>query len=152
MTVCIRPTFGLGLGLSPIAPGTVGTIAGLPLFLLVNALGLPLVGFVVAYAVMFAFGVYVCQVTGDDLGEADYGGIVWDEIVAYAICLHFVPVSVPWMVAAFVAFRFFDIVKPWPANYIDRHFKTGFGVMLDDISAAAYAIAVLWICQQWILP
>jgi phosphatidylglycerophosphatase A len=142
--------FGFGLGLSPTAPGTVGTVLGLPLFLIVSAIQLPIWALVVCYMVLFSIGVHICQVTGDDVGEPDYGGIVWDEIVAFAICLHFVPTTVLGVLSAFAAFRLFDITKPWPINLIDRYYKSGLGVMLDDLAAGLYAIALLMLIQRWV--
>ena len=77
------------------------------------------------------------------LGVADHGGMVWDEIVAFALVLLFTPAGWLWMALAFALFRLFDILKPWPIRVADRHLKNGFGVMFDDLLAAAFAIAVL---------
>ncbi len=141
-------SLGFGTGLSPVAPGTVGTVVGLPLFLLVQLFPLGVqIALVVA---LFVFGCYICDITGQALGVPDHGGIVWDEIVAYCMVLMTVPQGWLWWLAAFVAFRIFDILKPAPIGWFDRRFKNGFGVMVDDLLAAFYAIAVLAALRQWI--
>lgn len=137
---------GFGTGLSPVAPGTVGTVVGFPLFLLLGVFDVAVQWGVVA--VLFVFGCHVCDVAGRALGVADHGGIVWDEIVAYCMVLMTVPQHWVWWLAAFAAFRFFDIVKPWPIGWLDRRFKNGFGVMVDDLMAAIYAVLVLAVAQS----
>ena len=132
---------GLGAGLSPWAPGTVGTLLGFLLFwpLMIHPVTVQLA----ALAVLFAIGVWACERTGRDLGVADHGSIVWDEIVAFALVLTFTPRTPIWFAAAFLLFRLFDIWKPWPIRYFDQTVKGGFGVMLDDVLAAGYAIGVI---------
>jgi phosphatidylglycerophosphatase A len=132
---------GFGAGLSPKAPGTVGTLLGFPLFWLLSLLSSQTTWTVAA--VLFLGGIWACGKTGRDLGRADYGGIVWDEVFAFALVLIFTPVSVGWYIVAFLLFRVFDILKPFPINYYDRILKGGFGVMLDDVLAAAYSVAFL---------
>ncbi|MDX9699196.1 MAG: phosphatidylglycerophosphatase A [Rhodocyclaceae bacterium] len=136
---------GFGTGLSPRAPGTVGTLVGLPLFLLLDRLPLPYQ--IALIAGLFVAGCHICDVTGKALNVPDHGGIVWDEIVAFCMVLMTVPAHWAWWLAAFVAFRFFDIVKPPPIHWFDRRFKNGFGVMFDDLLAAIYAIASLALLQ-----
>jgi len=134
--------FGFGAGLVPVAPGTWGTLLALPIFLLVSPRLEP-VEFLLMLAVLFALGVWACEVTGRAIGAADHGGMVWDETVAFLLVLFFVPATLPWQAAAFLLFRLFDILKPPPIRYYERTFKNGFGVMLDDLIAAAYALLVL---------
>jgi len=93
--------------------------------------------------------VWACQYTGQALGVADYGGIVWDEIVAMLLVLCFTPPTLVWYVVAFLLFRLFDIWKPFPIGYADRHIHGGFGVMFDDLLAAIYAIVCLLLLVQW---
>ena len=132
--------FGLGSGLAPKAPGTVGTLLGLPLFWLVStAPNLP--NRIVLLIATFLLGVWACGRTGRALGVADHGGMVWDEIAAYALVLLFTPPGWLWVVVAFALFRLFDILKPWPIRIADARLKNGFGVMFDDLLAAGYAIA-----------
>ena len=140
--------FGFGTGLSPKAPGTVGTLVGFPLFFLL--MPLPLTAQLLLLALLFVVGVGVCEQTGRALGVADYGGIVWDEVVAFALVLAFVPASWLWWGLAFGAFRLFDIVKPFPIRQLEARIKGGFGVMLDDMLAAGYSIALLQLLQ-WVM-
>ncbi len=141
--------FGFGSGLAPKAPGTVGTLLGLPLFWLVATAAPDLPNRIILLVAAFLFGVWACARTGRALGVADHGGIVWDEIVAFALVLLFIP-ALPftpagwlWIALAFALFRLFDILKPWPISLADARLKNGFGVMFDDLLAAGYAIATL---------
>jgi phosphatidylglycerophosphatase A len=134
--------FGFGSGLAPKAPGTVGTLLGLPLFWLIAAAP-DLPSRTVLVIAAFLLGVWACGRAGRALGVADHGGMVWDEIVAFALVLLFTPVGWLWIGLAFALFRLFDILKPWPIRFADTHLKNGFGVMFDDLLAAAYAIAVI---------
>jgi len=134
--------FGFGAGLMPVAPGTWGTLLALPVFLLVSPRLDPL-EFLLMLAVLFALGVWACEVTGRAIGAADHGGMVWDETVAFLLVLFFAPATLPWQAAAFLLFRLFDILKPPPIRYYDQALKSGFGVMLDDLIAASYALLVL---------
>jgi phosphatidylglycerophosphatase A len=142
--------FGFGAGLSPVAPGTVGTLAGIPFFLLLQMSGLPV--YLAVTAALFALGCWLCGESARRLGVHDHGGIVWDEIVAFLVTM--LPwvlglpraASVPlwaWLAAGFTLFRLFDILKPPPANWADRQVHGGFGIMLDDLIAAGYAAAGL---------
>jgi len=140
---------GFGSGLSPIAPGTVGTLfawASFPLLRLwlndVELLGL--------LVVCFVGGVLAAQRTGADLGVIDHGSIVWDEIVPFWLVLFFCPAGWLWQSAAFVLFRIFDISKPQPARYFDEKVKNGLGVMSDDLVAGGYTLLVL-ASARWLL-
>jgi phosphatidylglycerophosphatase A len=135
--------FGFGSGLAPKAPGTVGTLLGLPLFWLVITLAPDLPNQIILLIAAFLVGIWACARTGRALGVTDHGGMVWDEIVAFALVLLFTPAGWLWMALAFALFRLFDILKPWPIRLADTHFKSGFGVMFDDLLAALYAIAIL---------
>lgn len=135
--------FGFGSGLAPRAPGTVGTLLGLPLFWAIAAAAPDLPNRIVLVVAAFLFGIWACARAGRALGVADHGGIVWDEIVAFALVLLFTPAGWQWTLAAFALFRLFDILKPWPIRLADRRLKNGFGVMFDDLLAALYAIAAL---------
>lgn len=144
---------GCGSGLSAFAPGTVGTLfawLSFPLF----GLWLPsAVTIYVVLAVLFILGVLAADITGRHLGVTDHGAIVWDEIVPFWTVLLFVPAgfsltALGWQLLAFLTFRFFDIIKPFPANWFDRRVKNGFGVMMDDVIAAGYTVLVLLLAQQ----
>ena len=129
---------GFGSGLAPKAPGTFGTLVGLPLFWLISSLNLPLQISIILG--LFFVGVYVCDVTGKAIGVADHGGIVWDEIVAIMLVLAFLPPHWLSYLNGFALFRLFDIWKPYPIRQFDAQLKNGFGVMFDDLLAAIYAI------------
>jgi phosphatidylglycerophosphatase A len=135
--------FGFGSGLAPRAPGTVGTLLGLPLFWLITAAAPDRPNQIILLLAAFLLGVWACGRTGRALGVADHGGMVWDEIVAFALVLSFTPAGWTWMALAFALFRLFDILKPWPIRMADRNLKNGFGVMFDDLLAAGFAMAVL---------
>ena len=141
---------GFGTGLSPIWPGTVGSLLGFPLFWSLRDLAIAWQGSVLA--VLFVGGIWVCDRAGRDLAMPDHSAIVWDEIWAMALVLLCAPAGGAWMLASFVAFRLFDIIKPWPANLVDRRMKNGFGVMLDDLLAALYAIASLALLHAALPP
>ena len=132
---------GFGSGSAPKAPGTFGTLVGLPLFWLISGLSFSLQLAVIA--LLFMVGIYFCDVTGKNLGIADDGSIVWDEIVAMMLVLAFTPNGFIFWLIAFLLFRLFDIWKPYPICYFDAKLKNGFGVMFDDLLAAIYAILVM---------
>ena len=138
---------GFGTGLSPIAPGTVGTLLALPLAALLRAFTDDL-GYLVGVGAAFAIGVWAAHRTGRDLGVADHGAIVWDEVAAFLLVLFFTGADPLRQALAFLLFRFFDIVKPPPARLIDREWHHGFGVMADDIVASFYALVVLALWQR----
>lgn len=138
-------SLGFGAGLSPYAPGTAGTIVSVPLYLLLSQLAL--IPYVTVIIAGFALGVYLCHYTSQALGVHDHSGIVWDEFIGYWITMIAVPaVTWQWVLAGFVLFRFFDIVKPWPVKLADKRLKGGFGIMFDDVLAGLYALA----CMQLI--
>lgn len=139
--------FGFGAGLSRFAPGTVGTLVGFPLYWLVGPYYsawemLALVG------VLFAIGVWACDITGRNLGISDHGGMCWDEVVAFLLILEMAPDDPWWQAAAFFLFRAFDVVKPSPIRELEKRMKGGFGVMFDDILAAGYTLLVLAIVKR----
>ncbi|MBI1965506.1 MAG: phosphatidylglycerophosphatase A [Betaproteobacteria bacterium] len=138
--------FGGGAGLAPVAPGTWGTLLALPLYALVAPRLAPM-EFLLLVAALFGLGVWACGVTGRAIGVPDHGGMVWDELVAFLLVLFFVPDTLEWQAAAFLLFRLFDILKPPPIRYYDRTFKSGFGVMLDDLVAAFYTLIVLAVAK-----
>lgn len=134
-------SLGFGSGLSPYAPGTCGTLIAIPLYLLMVQLAWPY--YLAIVIVGFAVGVYLCHYTSIALGVHDHSGIVWDEIIGFWITMIAVPVSWQWILAGFVLFRVFDILKPWPVKIADAKMKGGFGIMFDDVLAGIYALACL---------
>ena len=135
-------SLGFGAGLSPWAPGTVGTLLGWALYPLIRTPVSEFV-FLALLASFFLAGVLAAERTGRALGVPDHGGIVWDEMVAIWLVLLFTPAGLLWQVVAVALFRFFDIAKPPPVRWADRSFKGGFGVMFDDLVAAGYALLAL---------
>ncbi len=135
---------GLGSGLSPWASGTTGTLFAWLVYPLLRAALPDDMAFAVFLAIAFAYGVLACDRAGRALGVADHGAIVWDEIVPFWMVLFLTPAGLLWQLAAFLLFRFFDIVKPPPANWFDHHVKNGFGVMMDDAVAAGFSILVIF--------
>lgn len=141
--------FGFGAGLMPKAPGTWGTLVGIPFYFLALRLGgTPAV--LASALILFGIGIWASAITGRALGVADHGGIVIDEIAAFVLVLAFTPAGWLWLATAFVLFRIFDIFKPWPIRYFDRTLKGGFGVMFDDFLAAAGAIAILLLLRSFL--
>jgi phosphatidylglycerophosphatase A len=138
--------FGFGAGLAPFAPGTFGTLLG---WAIAWALPTESPGILLIVAGgLFLVGVWACEITGRHLGVADHPAMVWDEVVAFLIVLAFVPRAYFWQLGAFVAFRFFDILKPPPIRYLERRHGGGLGVMFDDIVAALYALLVLALVKR----
>jgi phosphatidylglycerophosphatase A len=133
--------FGFGSGLAKKAPGTCGTLAAVPLYLLAIQGGNLVYGLLTLTATLA--GVWICGKAADKLGEHDFNGIVWDEVAGYLISLWFIPFSWKAVVVGFVLFRFFDIVKPWPIKWADRKVQGGFGIMFDDVLAGIFANLVL---------
>jgi phosphatidylglycerophosphatase A len=137
---------GFGAGLSPIAPGTAGSLVGVLLYMAM--VELPILHYVALTLVLAVAGVWVCDRAGKCLGVTDHPGIVWDEIVGLLITMTGTPWSWQSVVLGFAFFRLFDILKPWPIASIDRGVRGGFGVMLDDIMAGLYALACLQILRS----
>jgi phosphatidylglycerophosphatase A len=136
---------GFGSGLAKKAPGTFGTLIGLPLFWFILNQSTQIKLTIITC--FFIVGIYFCEVAGKNLGVPDHGAIVWDEIVAMMLMLTFSPASMIWWLLAFALFRLFDIWKPYPIRYFDAKLKNGFGVMFDDLLAAIYGILSLMVIQ-----
>ena len=135
--------FGFGSGLSPKAPGTMGTLIAIPFYFGLRELDNLLYG--VFVVVSFLIGIYFCAVTSRALKVHDHGGIVWDEMVGYWLTMMFAPREWWWIVIGFLLFRFFDVLKPWPISVADKKIHGGFGIMFDDLLAALYAMVCLQI-------
>src|SRR5262245_53298838 len=139
---------GLGLGFVPFAPGTFGSLAGLPVAWGLHFL--PLWGQVAAAIVFFLIGIPICAGGARLLGTKDPGPVVFDEIAAFSVVFLLVPFTWRTAIAGFVLFRLFDIWKPWPARRVER-LPGGLGIMADDLVAGFYACAALWLLFRWIL-
>ncbi|HWP94339.1 MAG TPA: phosphatidylglycerophosphatase A [Gammaproteobacteria bacterium] len=134
--------FGLGVGLSPWAPGTLGTLLGLPLVWLVEPL--PLAARAGIAALLVICGSWICHMSARRLGVHDHPGIVLDEVTGFYVAMLLVPLDWVWGTAGFVLFRLFDIFKPWPVRWADRRLPGGVGIMADDVLAGLYAMLLLW--------
>lgn len=135
--------FGFGSGLMPMAPGTWGTLAAIPLYLLI--LGSHWSVYLALTVLAFIIGVWVSDKVSHDLGVHDYKGIVWDEVVGYLLTMFLAPPGCSWMILGFILFRLFDIWKPQPIGYIDQKVHGGLGIMLDDVLAAIPAWLIIQI-------
>ena len=134
-------SLGFGSGLMPKAPGTFGTLAAIPVYLLMANFSVLI--YSIISVVLFLLGIYLCQKTTDELKVHDHSGIVFDEIVGFLITMIAVPLTWQWIVAGFILFRLFDILKPWPISWLDRKVHGGLGIMLDDVLAGVFALASL---------
>lgn len=139
--------FGFGAGASPYAPGTFGTLIGIPIYLLL--LHLVFWQYLGIVFLLFILGVWLCHTTARDLGVHDHPGIVWDEIVGFLVTMTAAPFGWLWIVIGFGLFRLFDILKPWPINVVDKKVSGGLGIMLDDLVAGIFAAAVLKIIVRF---
>jgi phosphatidylglycerophosphatase A len=162
-TISRTLAFGFGSGLSPVAPGTAGTLWAWAAFVIAEH-------FFTTHDFLWAIGggallgCWICGHVSEELGKKDFGGIVWDEIIAFWLVLAIIAPSSIWLQGmAFILFRFFDAAKPGPIGMIDRHFKTlegsnspsntaqilwrGFGIMVDDLAAAFFTLLVIAFVQ-----
>lgn len=136
---------GFGSGLAPVAQGTFGSLAAiLPWWLWLRHESMSINLLVIVLG--FAIGVWACDVSGRVLGVDDHRSLVWDEFIGQWIAL-LPALLAPWwaVVLGFALFRLFDVWKPWPIRWLDRHMKGGLGVMIDDVIAGIFAAIVLWL-------
>lgn len=140
---------GFGSGLIPLMPGTFGSLAAIPLILLFAPAGNVI--FITATILSCIAGVYFCGKTAADMGVHDHGSIVWDEVAGMLLTFLFVPLSMSTLIAGFVLFRIFDILKPWPIGPVDKTVHGGLGIMLDDILAGIMACVCLH-GLIWLVP
>lgn len=142
--------FGAGTGLSPKAPGTVGTLPGLLLAWIIAGWGLwTQLGLI---AVLTLVGIWLCGEASRRLGVHDHSGIVFDEIVAMLIPFLLVPVTPLSLLLGFLWFRLFDVWKPWPIRWFDRNIHGGLGIMIDDTLAGILAAVALWPTLHFVVP
>jgi len=133
--------FGFGSGLSPKAPGTVGTMAAIPFLYLMSLL--TNIQYLIVLLVIIIAGIWLCEQSSKMLGVHDHPGIVWDEFAGLFVTMIAVPFTWGTVVAGFILFRVFDILKPWPISWLDKKISGGLGIMLDDLVAGAFALAIL---------
>jgi phosphatidylglycerophosphatase A len=137
---------GLGSGLSPIAPGTAGTLMTVPLVYILQQQTL----FIYLLVTLFVLvtGSWVCGYAAKQLQVHDHSAIVYDEVAGFLITMIMIPAGWYWMLAGFVLFRFFDAVKPWPISWFDENIHGGFGIMLDDVIAGVISLCCLLAVQM----
>lgn len=138
---------GFGSGLMPKAPGTFGTLAAIPIYFVLK--DLDLIYYLVAVIAVCILGIYACFYTSTALKVHDHPSIVIDEIAGYLITMIAIPFAWQWVFVGFILFRFFDILKPWPISWVDKHVHGGSGIMLDDIIAGIFAFLVLQILLRF---
>ena len=132
-------------GYAPVAPGTVGTLGAIPLYLALSRLPGP--AYAAATAALTALAITAAARAGAYWQVADASPIVIDEVVGYLVTMMLVPFSWKAVAAGFVAFRVFDVLKPWPASAFDR-VKSGFGVVMDDVAAGVWAWVALAVLRS----
>lgn len=140
--------FGFGAGCAPRAPGTAGTLAAIPLYLLVQ--GLPGALYLGLVCALFAIGLWACGVVAREFGVGDHPSIVWDEVVGFLITMAAAPAGWGWIVLGFALFRLFDVLKPWPISWADRQITGSLGIMLDDALAGVAAALTLYLFVLWL--
>ncbi|NEX17960.1 MAG: phosphatidylglycerophosphatase A [Halochromatium sp.] len=134
--------YGFGAGLSPMAPGTVGTLVAIPIYLVLA--NLPGLVYLVAVAILIGVGIWACNKVIAETGEDDPPSIVWDEVVGFLVAMAAAPVvSLAWILMGFLLFRLFDIFKPWPVSWAEERFSGGLGIIADDLVAGAMTWVVL---------
>lgn len=140
--------FGFGAGLAPRAPGTVGSLVALPVYLLLSPLSLPV--YLALVVGLFVLGVWVTGRAEREIGVHDHPGIVFDEIVGQLAALTLAPVNVVVLLLGFGFFRLFDIWKPFPISWLNDRVRGGWGIMVDDLAAGiAAALCLRGVLTLW---
>ncbi|BBI92730.1 putative phosphatidylglycerophosphatase A [Serratia symbiotica str. Tucson] len=139
---------GFGSGLSSVMPGTIGSLAAIPFWLLLIQLPWQLYLLLLMFSI--CIGVYLCHQTAKDMRVHDHGSIVWDEFVGMWITLMALPVNNwQWVIAGLVIFRILDIGKPWPIRWFDRNVQGGMGIMIDDIVAGVLSAGIIYLIGHY---
>lgn len=145
-------TFGL-IGFFPFAPGTAASLVVVVLVWLTTLLTGPISGWsllVAAFGIYFV-GIPAATITEKELGRKDPRPVVIDEVAGQLIALAFLPLTWQTMLMAFLLFRAFDIIKPFPINWLDKNLPGGFGIMTDDMLAGAFALGVGHLVLRFVL-
>ncbi len=138
--------FGFGSGAMPFAPGTFGTLMGIPFYLLLRPL--PLYLYIAVVLLIIIISSWICDKVSKEIGVHDHQGMSLDEVVGYLVTMCGAPHGILYIVLGFILFRLFDIWKPWPIRYADDHVHGGFGIILDDVLAGIYASIILQIIAR----
>ena len=139
-----------GAGLVKIAPGTWGSLAALP-FAWVISYYTGYLGLIIGSLLAYLVGIWASGVYSQAIGREDPGQVVIDEVAGQWLALAFVPLDPVFYLISFAIFRFFDIVKVFPANWIDRNVEGGLGIMSDDMIAGAYALIVFYLLDLFLI-
>ncbi len=132
---------GGGSGLSPVAPGTMGTLLTLPLVYFLQQAGFT--AYLGVTLLVLLTGSWLCGYAAKKLGIHDHPAIVYDEVAGFLITMFMVPTGWQWLLAGFILFRFFDALKPWPISWLDKNIHGGIGILLDDVAAGAVSLLCL---------
>jgi phosphatidylglycerophosphatase A len=133
--------FGFGSGAMPIAPGTFGTLVAIPFYLAICTL--PLWIYIIIVAAVTMGSMWLCERVSREIHTHDHQGMCLDEIVGYLVTMIGAPLGFIWILSGFLLFRLFDIWKPWPIGYVDKHVHGGIGMILDDVLAGIYSLLIL---------
>lgn len=136
-------TCGFGVGTFPFFPGTIGTLFSIPIVIMLSHT--PLWFYLFTCVALFFIGMYCADITNRDFGTSDHPAAVIDEIATFPIVMIAIPLTWYYLLIGFCLFRFFDIVKPGPIRWVDKHVHGGFGVMFDDVLAALCSLIILHI-------
>lgn len=135
-----------GAGAMPIAPGTFGTLAAIPFIYWLSQFNF-FIYFIVTLVLVIG-GIFICDRAGKDFGVTDHSAIVWDEFAAFFIVMMGIPMNWFLILAGFLLFRFFDILKPGPIRWLENHMPGGLGVMMDDVLAGLISWFILFFVVQ----
>jgi phosphatidylglycerophosphatase A len=139
---------GLGAGYSPIAPGTIGTLLSIPIYLFLSRIPFPL--YELTLLTFFFFSVWISENAEVFFGKRDDQRIVIDEMAGFLITMLWIPRTILSVVMGFILFRFFDILKPFPIRRLEKSWKGGFGIVLDDVIAGVYGNIILQLIYLFI--
>jgi phosphatidylglycerophosphatase A len=140
--------FGFGSGLLPLVPGTWGTLATVPLIWILSFYS-PII-YISLTLLILGLGAWISDRLSQELGVHDYGGVNIDEVAGFLITMYPFSYSLKNLMLGFVLFRFFDMVKPFPINWIDKNIHGGIGMMIDDVAAAFLSILTMYFILYWI--
>ncbi len=140
--------FGFGSGAMPFAPGTFGTLAAIPFYLVLRTFPTSIYLLLV---ILIMFGsMWLCQRVSEEIKVDDHQGMCLDEFVGFFVTMMGAPHGFTWIMVGFILFRIFDIWKPWPIDYLDSHVHGGIGMILDDVGAGIYSLIIMKILS-WII-
>ncbi len=132
---------GFGVGYSPVAPGTLGTLIAIPVYYFLSEIPSPL--YEITLVGFFFLSVWISENAEIFFGKKDDQRIVIDEIMGFLIAMLWIPKTIRFVIIGFFLFRFFDILKPFPIRRLEKRLKGGLGVVLDDVAAGVYANIIL---------